>query len=73
MESKKGIELGPNSIHTYYKNYGYKYLKNLSKNNKFQTSKLYFKKKQRFKWTNAIDTTLYFMLIHVKINLSKTQ
>ncbi len=37
--------------------------KNLSKNDKCQTSKL-SKKEQRFKWTNAMDTTLHSMLIH---------
>jgi hypothetical protein len=37
--------------------------KNLSKNNKFQTSKL-SEKKQRLKRTNAMDTTMHSMLIH---------
>jgi hypothetical protein len=36
---------------------------NLSKNNEFQPSKL-LEKKQRFKWTNVMDTTLHSMLIH---------
>ncbi len=37
--------------------------KNLSKSDKSQTSKL-SKKEQRFKWTNAMVTTLHSMLIH---------
>lgn len=52
IESKRGAELGPNSIHT-----------NITMDTII--SKIFQKKKkQRFKWTNPMDTTLYFIFIH---------